>query len=405
MAFNGSGTFVRVHDWTTDLSNTVPVTASRMDAEDDGFATGLSTCITKDGQTSTTAQIPFAQGIKLSDGSDSAPSFTFTSDTNSGLYRIGADNIGLTLNGAKVVDYSTTGVSITGTFAASGNVAINTNKFTVAGASGNTLVAGTLSVTGDFAVNTNKFNVTAASGNTTVAGTLGVTGATTLSAALTVSSGGAAITGNSSVTGTLSASSTLTASNGFTVSSGTVTLPANSVSNAAISTPPPVLLATLTASNSATLADTTSLTSAYSRYRLVIENLVPANDGTEIQLKYNVGGVQSSNYLSTRLIATEAAAVSGESTTHIKISGNGTMDNTAANGGLCGEITIYNPASTTTKKLANGTTFHMNDGGTHMLAAIISGIWTGSNAAVTGIQIAADSGNLTSGTVKIYGLS
>src|SRR3990167_139310 len=33
--------------------------------------------------------------------------------------------------------------------------------------------------TGDFAVNTNKFKVIAASGNTTVAGTLGVTGAIT----------------------------------------------------------------------------------------------------------------------------------------------------------------------------------------------------------------------------------
>lgn len=39
-------------------------------------------------------------------------------------------------------------------------------------------VAGTLSVSSDFSINTNKFNVTAASGNTTVAGTLIVTGAT-----------------------------------------------------------------------------------------------------------------------------------------------------------------------------------------------------------------------------------
>jgi len=47
----------------------------------------------------------------------------------------------------------------------------------------------TLGVTGDFSVNTNKFNVTAASGNTTVAGTLGVTGATTLTGALTAGAG------------------------------------------------------------------------------------------------------------------------------------------------------------------------------------------------------------------------
>jgi hypothetical protein len=63
--FNGSGTFVRSHDWTTDLGNTVPVTASRMDTEDDGFATGLSSVICKDGQTTTTARIPFAAGISV----------------------------------------------------------------------------------------------------------------------------------------------------------------------------------------------------------------------------------------------------------------------------------------------------------------------------------------------------
>lgn len=59
MPFNGNGTFVRVYNWTQDLNNNVPITASRFDTEDSGFATGLSTCITKDGQTTLTANIPF----------------------------------------------------------------------------------------------------------------------------------------------------------------------------------------------------------------------------------------------------------------------------------------------------------------------------------------------------------
>lgn len=59
MAFNGSGTFNRLYDWTTDEGNGINIEASRMDGEDDGFATGLSTCITKDGQTTITANIPF----------------------------------------------------------------------------------------------------------------------------------------------------------------------------------------------------------------------------------------------------------------------------------------------------------------------------------------------------------
>lgn len=60
MAFNGSGTFVRLYNWVNDRNANVKIMASRMDAEMDGFATGLSNCITKDGQTTITANIPMS---------------------------------------------------------------------------------------------------------------------------------------------------------------------------------------------------------------------------------------------------------------------------------------------------------------------------------------------------------
>lgn len=97
-----------------------------------------------------------------------------------------------------------TGTLTAAAIAASGDFAVATNKFTVASASGNTVVAGTLGVTGastlaalgattglfsstlaatgDFAINTDKFTVAASSGNTVVAGTLGVTGTSTVAA-------------------------------------------------------------------------------------------------------------------------------------------------------------------------------------------------------------------------------
>jgi hypothetical protein len=58
MAFNGSGTFNRVYDWSDDRDAGIKILSTRMDTEDDGFATGLSTCITKDGQTTVTANLP-----------------------------------------------------------------------------------------------------------------------------------------------------------------------------------------------------------------------------------------------------------------------------------------------------------------------------------------------------------
>jgi len=59
MPRNGSGTFNRVYDWTTDEANGINIEASRMDTEFDGIATALSNSIAKDGQTTITANIPF----------------------------------------------------------------------------------------------------------------------------------------------------------------------------------------------------------------------------------------------------------------------------------------------------------------------------------------------------------
>jgi hypothetical protein len=55
MAFNGSGVFVRLYNWANDAAASVKIRADRFDAEMDGFATGLSTCMTKDGQQLPTA--------------------------------------------------------------------------------------------------------------------------------------------------------------------------------------------------------------------------------------------------------------------------------------------------------------------------------------------------------------
>lgn len=67
MAFNGSGSFVRLYNWVQDRINGIKIRADRMDAEMDGMATGLSNTICRDGQSTTTAAIPFAQGIQTDD--------------------------------------------------------------------------------------------------------------------------------------------------------------------------------------------------------------------------------------------------------------------------------------------------------------------------------------------------
>jgi hypothetical protein len=116
---NGSGTFTRVHNFATDKTNLVPVTASRMDAEIDGIATGLSTAICKDGQTSTSARIPFASGTSAMAGSISGVSYAQTNDANTGMYFPATDEVGLAAGGVAVLTSTATVVTVPVTLKAS----------------------------------------------------------------------------------------------------------------------------------------------------------------------------------------------------------------------------------------------------------------------------------------------
>lgn len=90
----------------------------------------------------------------VGNGTVAAPSVYFTSDTDTGLYRVGANNIGVTAGGTKVLDCTASGCTNTGTLAATGalsangGITVDTSAFTVADTSGNVATTGTLAVTG-----------------------------------------------------------------------------------------------------------------------------------------------------------------------------------------------------------------------------------------------------------------
>lgn len=69
MPFNGSGTFNRLYSWVQDAANGIKIRADRMDNEMNGMATGLSTCVTRDGQSPATANLPMG-GFKHTNVAD-----------------------------------------------------------------------------------------------------------------------------------------------------------------------------------------------------------------------------------------------------------------------------------------------------------------------------------------------
>lgn len=59
-----NGVYQRFYNWTNDANASIPIESSRMDTEDSGFATGLSTCLLKDGTQTVTANLPLS-GFKF----------------------------------------------------------------------------------------------------------------------------------------------------------------------------------------------------------------------------------------------------------------------------------------------------------------------------------------------------
>jgi hypothetical protein len=118
MPDNGSGTWTRNHDFTADRDANVKIQASRVDTELDDIGTALTNRICKDGQTTTTAAIPFAVGLRVSTGSVGTPSIGVIGDTNCGWYFPAADTIAAAVGGANAMTIASTGVTFNDLLAA-----------------------------------------------------------------------------------------------------------------------------------------------------------------------------------------------------------------------------------------------------------------------------------------------
>ncbi len=72
----------------------------------------------------TFAELDFKK-VLIADGNAAAPSYSFNADTDCGIYRIGTNEIGVAVNGSKVLNIAANGMTVTGNLAATGTVTVS----------------------------------------------------------------------------------------------------------------------------------------------------------------------------------------------------------------------------------------------------------------------------------------
>ena len=132
------------------------------------LATGLSTCMLKDGTQTATAGIGFFAGTV------SLPGIYFGTDTATGFYRIGLNNNGYAVNGTKLLDMTGTTLAVAST--------VTANTIGVTSGTTATVFNTTATTVNAFGAASVALNMGHASGTNTILG------ATTFSQALTASS-------------------------------------------------------------------------------------------------------------------------------------------------------------------------------------------------------------------------
>ena len=102
MPFNATGLFERLYRWIDDRDAGIKILASRMDTEMDGIVAGINDMVEGD--------VDWRGPMRGAFGTAAAPAWSFAEDSDSGLYRVAANELALAVGGAKVLDIGANGV-------------------------------------------------------------------------------------------------------------------------------------------------------------------------------------------------------------------------------------------------------------------------------------------------------
>lgn len=170
----------------------------------------------------------------------------------------------------------------------------------------------------------------------------------------------------------------------------------------------PDLLQTVTASSSATIdiGESGEIDSTYSRYLIVLENVIPATDDVELRMRTsaNTGSSYDTTSSYNWKAVEDGTAEQSSSSDYIKVCatassegvGSGTNEN-----GVSGEVILLDPSDSSYSVIYGEGIFI--DRNTLPALFSFSGQRT-SAAAVDAVRFYFNSGNVESGTFKLYGI-
>lgn len=171
-----------------------------------------------------------------------------------------------------------------------------------------------------------------------------------------------------------------------------------------------VLLEQHTASSSAELDFTSWYSSSYDEYVIELLNLLPATNATTLRLQWSTNNGSTydsgSNYVDNSMAVAPSGFNHSAHTTATShplnlYDNDAPVSNDSTHGGVSASFRLINPAGSLYKNMF-GTANYWSSGSTYIITT--GGLFYLSTSAVNAFKIFSSSGNLTSGTVRIYGL-
>lgn len=166
-----------------------------------------------------------------------------------------------------------------------------------------------------------------------------------------------------------------------------------------------------TASTSATLDFTKGINSTFDMYMFVLTNILPATDGAGLQLR--VSEDAGSNWQSDatdyeyhfelrKSSSATPSSVNSQGATSILITA--ATIGSAAGEALNGTVYAHGPASTTNHMFRYDVVYMSNDATAELFQSTGVGVRNDATTAITGVRFLMSSGNITSGSIAMYGL-